>query len=568
MTLKECRRQKAQSYQPAAPARAFNPCWRCGLVVFGILHSTLILVSPSWAQLLPAAETLQQPRNSFDQQTDIFRRLLFDMRFRPLESFADLEADPSHSLLIVMGDPRCLSANYLQEGARKFLERGGAALIVTDLKTKGEAGENLKKLAGVTVTGEKLVVRGPIPNLRYLDSPFCPFIEPHEDWKFLDGVTDFIGTAGKPDLFRRHLDSNPEQFRVATNAPSFLKISSGLWLPPGIVKLARLPRVSEPEDTLRNLLTRSEKYPIGDDNGPLFAVGGMVGQGRVLVLADHSIFINRMILPPDNNNLEFAANCLHWLRGGILTPMEAIRSINSGPEALEHFAGNRNKALFWDDGSIQKTFEVPLKMAPLRPALPSEPAIVAAIDQTIAKLEENNSFNYALLQQIDELPGGRRGVIRLGVYLLTLAALAFLSYRFLWRTRHRPESAFPLPSEVLREHEPKSPLLDQRRRALLRSGNVWEVGHCLAREFFGSLSVPLTGRAPHVVMVHGGRWQRWRARRRVARLWRLACGDAAKRISSTTLRLRLREMDELKTALANGTIELNAECRINHGSHG
>ena len=57
---------------------------------------------------------------------------------------------------------------------------------------------------------------------------------------------------------------------------------------------------------------------------PLFAVGGTVGKGRVLVLADHSIFINRMILPRETGNLEFAANCLHWLRGGRPTVTEAI----------------------------------------------------------------------------------------------------------------------------------------------------------------------------------------------------------------------------------------------------
>jgi hypothetical protein len=118
--------------------------------------------------------------------------------------------------------------------------------------------------------------------------------------------------------------------------------------------------------------------------------------------------------------------------------------------------------------------------------------------------------------------------------------------------------AVPLLSKALREHEPKAPLLDQRRRALLRSGNVWEMGHRLARECFESAGVAPTGAAPRVVMARGSRWQRWRVNRRVARLWRLARGDAPKPLSPAALQHRLREIDELKTALANGTIVLNA----------
>ena len=69
-----------------------------------------------------------------------------------------------------------------------------------------------------------------------------------------------------------------------------------------------------------------------------------MGNGRVLVLADHSIFINEMMLPSDNGNVEFTYNCLEWLRGD---PKDG-----------------RNQVLFVEDGTINSRFEVPLKEVP------------------------------------------------------------------------------------------------------------------------------------------------------------------------------------------------------------
>ncbi len=58
------------------------------------------------------------------------------------------------------------------------------------------------------------------------------------------------------------------------------------------------------------------------------------------------------------------------------------------------------------------------------------------------------------------------------------------------------------------------------------------------------------------VTVRGGWWQRQRIGRRVTRLWRLARGEAPILTSPAALNRWLRELEELKTALANGTIQL------------
>lgn len=525
MTQKQCRMPKLVLYS-----------------AFCILHSALIL-SP-----LCGAAPGSISEIPYEQRTDAFRRLLFELRFQPLDRFADLEEKPSESLFIVLGNPKCLSKRYLREGLRSFVEQGGAVLIATDMETQGE---ELRKLVGVTVTGKTLFLpQGDIPSAHvsqsslFENSEYCPFVEPIEELKLVGAVASLAGSDGRPNLFRHQLHPNQPQLRVATNAPSYLK-ESRLWRLKGIHRLARLPGMCRDE--------KSNGQGFVDVKGPLFAVGGAVGKGRVLVLADHSIFINRMILPRDNGNLEFAANCLHWLRGGASTPMEALRAMSS-PDRL---AGQRNKVLFWDDGVIRSDFEVPLKKAPAPPPFPSEPAIVAAIDKTIAKLEASDSLNRALLEQIESLPGGYSRVLRYVVYLLTLAASLFLAYLFLWRSRHRMELAVPVLEKTLRDHEPRASLLDQRRRAQLRLGNVWEMGHCLARECFESAGAALTSASlPRVRVMKGGRWQRWRIKRRVFRLWRLARGDAPTPLSPIALQRLSRELEQLKTALANGTIRL------------
>jgi hypothetical protein len=533
-----------------------------GVVLLGLLA----LNSPCRADSGSTADA------SYGKRTDAFRRLLFELRFQPVTDFAALRAKPSESLLIVLGDPSCLSKNNFPQGLRRFVEQGGAVLIATDKKTDGEAGDNLKRLAGVTVTGETLICSS---ENGYGSSEYCPFVEPMVDSaarnssvNVLGALATLVGIGNQPDLFR---DPHNEKsnLRVATNAPSRLQQVRG-WLLLGIHRLAQLPADCKDEEMSKRSLKqikllvddrgsmRGERIePPAEPEKPLFAVGGSIGKGRVLVLADHSIFINRMILARDNCNLEFAANCLHWLRGGISTPAEALQAAH-GPQTLDKLMGERNKVLFWDDRTLRTTFDVPLRMRLDKPSPAQEPVIVAAIDRAIARWEDTNKFNDWISDALDlDDPWGKQLLLRSVLYVLTLVAGLLLAYRFLWRSRYRPlPSSVPLLAEMVGRHQPKASLLDQRRRALLRSGNVWETAHRLARECFESSGVSLTATEPRIVVAQGSRWQRWRVRRRVARLWRLARGHTPFRIRTAALQRWLRELEDLKTSLANGTIRL------------
>jgi hypothetical protein len=524
---------------------------------------TALLTLTAVAQPSRAAEP------PYGQRTDAFRRLLFEFKLQPLDDFALLQDNPAETILIVLGDPSCLSNDRFPAGLRSFVWRGGAVLIATDKEVAGEAATNLKELAGVAVTGETLVCHNDDARI-YDKNAYCPFVEPIEDanplirsTNVLGALATVLGAGGRPDLFRNPHPDQPA-LRVATNAPSRLIVPGWWGLPGGIHELARLPvGTIDYELSIRSLKTIT--LANGDNTAkmepiepPLFAVGGTLGEGRVLVLADHSIFINRMILFRDNGNLEFTANCLHWLRGGVASPGEAMKAMH-GPQSLQQFTGQRNKALFWDDGLIQRNFEVPMRTRPINPSLVSQPAIVAAVDQTLANMEDRNAFNGHLIYGLDEAGWPIERLERTALFLFTFMVFLLLGYRFVWRGRHRLEATVPLLDDAVALHEPTTPLLEQRRRAMLRSGSVWETAHRLARQWFESAGIPPSAPFMPRIEAKGGWWHRRRLRRRVAHLWDLARGVAPARVRPTALKYWLRELEELKTALANGTIRLQMD---------
>jgi hypothetical protein len=272
------------------------------------------------------------------------------------------------------------------------------------------------------------------------------------------------------------------------------------------------------------------------EKGPMFAVGGEVDNGRVLVLADHSIFINQMMVPADNNNAEFAWNCLDWLA--------ADRP------------GERRKVLFVEDGTIQTDFKVPLKDGPGLPPGATR-AMVVALDETLAKLEEKGTLDEAMLDRLGaSRPGDPSRLLRRALEILTLVLLLYLAYRVGIRGRFRLEAAVPLLAHEVARHTPVAPLLEQRYRSALQAGNLWETAHGLARQWLASLPAHAGTAAPPRVAAQGGWWQRRRLRRRFLRLWRLAHDTTPVRVRPRALRTLLRDLDAVNAALADGSLQL------------
>jgi hypothetical protein len=411
----------------------------------------------------------------FAYETHVFRRLLKDQGLEPLPDFDQLHTRAANSLLIVLGKTDPLNGQNLPTGLDAFVKQGGAVLVATDRMPTFEAQEMLRDAAGVQVMGEPLL--GPNNDKIYRDKPFCPFLMPIPD--------------AEPDLFRGpRFDPTARLLHVATNVPTLL-LPTRPRLPEGIHPLAMLPPGSSLEPPpgsgpglrnpgwlrLRSFLARV--FPERGKVGPLFAVGGNRGKGRILVLADHSIFINQMMLPGDTDNVEFTYNALEWLH-----------------------EKRRTRVLLVQDGVIRTDLDVPLREV----ALPQE-AVAAAADKLLADLERRDAFNRKIWQWLLGRAGNSTDrIARWVLEALTLLVLAYAGYRILVRGRHRLDTAVPLLAHAAAGHAAAVPLLQQRFEAAHQAGNLWETAHHLARQYFAAVArpPPAAGRRPSPSAAAGG----------------------------------------------------------------
>jgi hypothetical protein len=503
----------------------------------------LITATSAPAQL----KQLKPPSAAFLEGTEVFRRILFDRPFTPLHTFDELTADPQHSILIVFGEGQPLTE--VRGELRQFVEDGGALFLATDKALPGAAEKSLIETAGVRVSGQTVVCDK--EDSRYDKLDFCPFLRP---------VPNAV-----PDLFRNLVASKSPLSTVASNVPSYLERPGFTGRP--LPDLAYLPDGTTWDGVpawAANILQR----PF------LFAVGGDRGKGRVLVLADHSIFINEMMLPRDNGNVEFTYNCLEWLRGDADNP--------------------RAKVLFVEDGQINPHFEVSIKEMPdelvehlleILREHPDQAAKLAAnvlmnhpkqaaklalgaagaadktaqklaprVERAVQRIDERDGFNDRLLQVFADRDGSADGLLRgLAVWLAVLVVL-YGCYKIGWKARHRSDLQGPLLSAALYRLAPANTVAEQRRRDLIRGDNLWEPARDMARQCLAASGLSAAVVPPRVV-VQGGWLRRRTMIGRVRRLWRLAYGPPA-RVSLNQWRRLLREVQEVKTALASGAVRL------------
>jgi hypothetical protein len=460
--------------------------------------------------LPPSAPAQQRKPNPFAEGTHVLRRILFDLGCDSLERFDQLD-DPAHTILIVLGDMSRL--DEVPGGLKAFVGRGGAALLATDQKVdKPEAEKAISEVAGVQINGRQVVILNEDPRFRYKGLPDCPIVWPS-------------ATALGEVLFRNPRGKALGPLSVATNIPSYLSTAGSR--PRGVVDFARFPRDCARESTPGNLVPFANwLLP------PLFGVGGDVGDGRVLVMADHSVFINEMLMQTDNDNFEFAYNCLEWLQG-------------EGKQ--------RTKVLFVEEGRVQTNFNIPLKQV-LPPWDVLERQFVAGLNEGIADFQKHDGFNQMFYEgAYDLLHLTPRDVGRVLALLVALGLLVYGSYRIGVRGRFRPEPNLAPLDRALENQTPAGSLLEERRQAMFRAGNLWETARELAQQFFTAAEVTPGDRPPRVE-TEGGRWQRRHVRRLVRRLWQLARGTHPVAISPRTLRRLLPEIDELKVGLADGSV--------------
>ncbi len=479
-----------------------------------------LIAAPALAQDQPQ----KPPSPAFLQGTEAFRRVLYDAGkdfskdgFTPLKTFGDLYDpkthalnDPRHTLVIVLGGPDRLAE--IPGGLEKFTQGGGALFLATDERLSSEGAEfAVGSMTGFVPAGQLIDANKSSQCYRQLAS--FPFLQPEPE--------------ASPDLFR-NVGLEVGLSTVATNAPSYLEranLMDDSWRPK---PLAWLPDSCGLEGT---------KAPA--EGLLLFAVGGDVGDegGRILLLADHSIFINEMIMQTDNGNLDFSYNCLKWMAEG-----------KNGP---------RTRVLFVEGKKIQQQFDVPLREMPdglmrffvdflnhlgeiARKGTP-------ILEQKLRSFDESDGFDAWIWTHFHD-----KALVFLTVVLAVLVVL-YGCWKIGWKGRHRSDLQGPLLASVLHRLAPTGTVSEQRRQSLIRGDNLWEPARDLARQCLVSAGGSQTATLPPVA-VRGGWLRRWTTAGRLRRLWRLAYGPPL-RVRLNDWRRLLREVQELKTAFADGTVQ-------------
>ncbi|MFM7149997.1 MAG: hypothetical protein ACKO23_09155, partial [Gemmataceae bacterium] len=244
----------------------------------------LFILSPPLAgndenRLVP--KDTEEKRRTMLAGTHVIRRIFHELNFNPLVSVNALVSNPESKILVILGDltPMEELESFFPGGLEGFLRKGGAALIASDrLIASRKSRDQLISVSGVTINQEPLVANR--PEDCYREIRYCPMVRPV--------------SGAMPNLF-----INPKNkvhpLSVYSNNPSMLRPRK--VFPEQVRPLATLPAGS--------LLETPAGLVFPENDFPLFGVGGAFSEGRLLVFADHSIFINQMMIPDDTENVEF-----------------------------------------------------------------------------------------------------------------------------------------------------------------------------------------------------------------------------------------------------------------------
>jgi hypothetical protein len=459
-----------------------------------------------WLTLNPGNARAQVEANSaFDRDTHCFRNILHRMQtendMEVLGKLTDLRtARPSETVLIIFGR---LPASQMEKlakalpngGLRGFVQAGGALLVVSD-----RASENLFAQFGVKIDGTLLT--NDRADVTYQNNPACPLL-------MVSG-----GNGRETGQVFRGLNT------LATNLPSFLEFDHRA-APGSFGELAFLPQGTHAQNNDRAVPPR-----------PLFSVGGELGEGRALFFADHSMFINCMIMQEDNDNAELAYHSLEWL---------------ADPEGRK-----RSKFLYLQDGQPNTALDIPLEPLPFQ----TEDAELAQFaDALMLDIQDNDLPNEFLRKNVS-----RSTLLMCLLLLSSLGVLVYGVYR-LGAMRFRPEPGLaPFGLAALRYGPARTPVND-RIADLHQKGNMLDAGRSVARQFFGVVlgSAPPQPDAKHppVVRPRGGLSKaELRLNRELREIWSLAYGPAPPAMPLYRLVPLLGRLRVLKRALAGWEVQV------------
>ena len=357
-------------------------------------------------------------------------------------------------ILISLGDPVAQVQRFAPLQFLPAASQSGGVLIATD------TGLELH-----TTTGVRLVISGkrvvcPDDRLIHRGEQTCPYLVPGAD-------------GGKKATLQVFKGLN----RIATNSSSFLSTTG--WRDDFQDALAYFPR---------NCRSGTIGNPLPDN--ALFAIGGEgpdrwnQNTYRLLVMADHSIFINQMLLEPGTDNLELTYRVIDYLQG----PNKRKRCVFfENGRLVDHFDDLRR--------AYAKQNPTPLPQVNLWGMQEKLTDIGNAI---VDRLQANNALNNMLLGSGDQ--GRSLSIIARFLLVLAMAVACLFLVRRAWVAR-KP-SDLPTPPPIAGASTGPPGVFDRRQKELLRRNNVYEPIRDLVREFFDSIGINGDGgnRPPKLVI--------------------------------------------------------------------
>jgi hypothetical protein len=463
--------------------------------------------------------------------TEGFRAILSQIGLTPLKNFQEFEAaDPHHTVVIAFrgsdanGKPHPDMLDDLPGGVKRFVDKGGAVLVATDQATNGA---RWAKSFDVEVDGSNIYAFG----ARYYHSANCPYIKEIS----AGAIPDLFRQPGSPPIvWRNGRLERPVLQNVATNKPSFLEQS-------------RL---------LQNVADLTDCHLEGEARkliGPVhFAQAKWYPEthGKILVMADHSIFINEMLLPPqnDNDNLAFTLNTLDWLV--------------AGPE------GKRTKVLFIDQtGVIESDFSLLQQLPTPIPNIEDFPDLMQFLwdhrdkaSEFVAAMEDSGLFQ-ELEQNLDDLFLEHIGLWQIIRTLLVFGMIAIfaISCRRVLVSRFRFVKTAPRLSVALDRLRPRGSFLDQRLRGSLRGGQCYEAARIRARQMFADVdwTPALEGGPTPKLEINAGWWQRRGLERDLRELWKVAFGTEPVPVAAKQWDKWLTRLKEIHKLIHDGVIRVS-----------
>ena len=401
----------------------------------------------------------------FDRfEYDAFRQLLQSRELTVIgNNFRLALRRPSNTIMVILGDTTKLHAM----GSRiyTFYKKGGALLVANDQNDK----RFLFDFRTYFNAGEASF--GAADTLR--DFSDCPLVRDFEV---------------APVLFE-----NVES--IATNRPGYLtfmgdaELYTAAWLP------ASRRGVSESFLAIRHY----KALP-----------------GRLLAVADHSVFTNQMMM--HGSNLTFTNNVIDWLCAG----------------------EDRQYLIFIRDGEVMPKYQLGSQLPPIPPEVltnamasvlqKSRPNLFDSsfrefTNNAIQSMQARDVFNYAVRNR----PRMRRSHIRRGA-VIGLAALFLSSLIVRMVTTRRRDPVFKV---------------GQARKQKDHSATA----RLLIRDFFISDNLTERPNEARPVAIATGWWTRRKLQRTLRRLWRSVTTDAPSRTTAKqleSLRKKLHQLNELR----------------------